>query len=207
MGVRSRTASKETPQKLGPSSVEDAHDVSEVQAGNTAAFGELADRYAGRIYGLLYRMVDNREEAEDLAQETFLRAYRYLPRFDTQRPFRSWLYVIATNTALNALRSRRRRGAPVPLEDAEVTQPLALARWQRQQDGRDHAVRGELREQVEAMLRRLPARSAMLVQLHYHEGMSIREAGAVVGMKESAAKVALCRARAKLREWMVEEEL
>lgn len=170
--------------------------------GDATAFDRLVEAYAARIHTHLYRLVGNREDAEDLAQETFVRVYRFLDRFDSRRPLRSWLYAIATRVGLNALRSRRRRlpsarGGP-DLPETDPADP--------REDARRHAVLGELEGRVSDALKRLPPRSALLVHLHYREGLNIAEAAEIVGMTEGAAKVALHRARQSLREWLIEDE-
>ncbi len=177
--------------------VGEAAAIARTLAGDAEAFGELVDRYSSRIYAHLYRLVRSREEAEDLTQEAFLRAYRYLERLDTSRSFRNWLYKIATNLGLNALRSRQRRGFPVPLEEGVAAV---------QERGQPQVERKELSQRIDAVVARLPVQAQMLIQLHYHEGMTIREAAEIVGMREGAAKVALCRARKRLRVWLVGDE-
>lgn len=173
--------------------VEDAGLAAGAAAGDGAAFDRLVERYSHRIFTHLYRLVRNREEAEDLTQETFLRAYRNLHRFDTTRPFKSWVYKIATNAGLNALRSRRRRGVALPLDGQEsVAQHPA------------ESPRREMRDELAHAMEGLAQQPAMLVHLHYREGMSIREAADVVGMNEGSAKVALHRARKRLRELLIE---
>jgi len=178
---------------LDADAVEDAQLAVRATAGEAAAFDDLVDRYSVRIFAHLFRLVRNREEAEDLTQETFLRAYRSLGRFDTTRPFKSWVYKIATNAGLNALRSRRRRGITVPLEGHDGSP----------QHSRE-TPRREMRDELEHAMAGLPPQPAMLIHLHYQEGMSIREAADVVGMNEGSAKVALHRARKRLRELIVE---
>ncbi|MBN2311509.1 MAG: sigma-70 family RNA polymerase sigma factor [Candidatus Hydrogenedentes bacterium] len=171
--------------------------VARTRAGDTAAFAHLVERYSSRVYGHLFRLVRNRDEAEDLAQETFLRAFRFLGQYDEARPFRNWLYRIAMNAAFNALRTRRRRGyaAPVDVEEIPAGNP-----------GLGNTGQEELRARLDAALARLPRRVALLIALHYEEGMTVREAAAVVNMSEGAAKVALCRARKALRRWLIEDE-
>lgn len=172
---------------------EDAGLVERATAGESAAFDHLVERYSVRIFAHLYRLVRNREEAEDLTQETFLRAYRSLTRFDTSRPFKSWVYKIATNAGLNALRSRRRRGVAVPLD----IYADSIAQF-------GETPRRELRDELAHAMKGLAHQPAMLIHLHYHEGMSIREAAEIVGMNEGSAKVALHRARKRLRELLIE---
>jgi len=174
--------------------------------GDSAAFGELVERYSARIFTHLYRMLGNREDAQDLAQEAFLRAYRFLGRFDPARPFRSWLYTIATNVGLNGLRTRRRKGSTISIEGAREHGVPAVEPIARDEHGPERVARGELAEQVTAALEKLPARSAALMHLHYHEDMPIADAAAIVGMTEGAARVALHRARRTLRELLIEEK-
>ncbi len=178
---------------LDAAAIEDAALVLRATRGETDAFDTLVDRYSHRIFAHLFRLVRNREEAEDLTQETFLRAYRSLARFDTSRPFKSWVYKIATNAGLNALRSRRRRGVSVPLDMHEGPASHSA-----------DIPRRELRDELAHAIEGLAPQPAMLVHLHYHEGMSIREAADVVGMNEGSAKVALHRARKRLRELLIE---
>jgi len=178
--------------------------IGRAQSGDRDAFGALAERYANRIYAHLYRLVRNQQEAEDLAQEALIRAYRHLDGFDNTRPFRSWLYTIATNLGLNALRSRRRRGPGISLDRQDKNCLPVSERIASGQDVCHEAQRGELREQLAEAISELPERAALLVQMHYSEGMSIREAANVLGISEGAGKVALCRARKQLRELLIE---
>lgn len=169
----------------------DAALVGQIREGRPDAFDALVKRYNARIYTHLFRMLRSREEAEDLTQEAFLRAYRHLPKYDAARPFRNWLYAIATNAGLNALRARERReriAAEAKSPDAAGQPPAPSERAERMADA----------------IKRLPPQAAILIHLHYHEGMRIREAAEIAGMSENAAKVALCRARKSLRT-MLEE--
>ncbi len=172
--------------------------IQEVQNGRPEAFNPLVAHYAPRIRAYLVRMVRSHEEAEDLTQETFLKAFQALPRFDAERPFKRWLYTIATNTGLNAIRARKRRGTPVEV-DTELLPGLAAT-------GAASVASHEPdpEERLEAALSGLPARARQLIALHYHEGFTLQEAGDMLGISEGAAKVALCRARRQLRIAMSE---
>src|SRR5258708_40240795 len=81
--------------------------VEQALAGDQAAFGELVRLHQNAVYNLAYRMLGERGEAEDAAQETFLRAYAHLDRYDAERPFRTWLLSIASNHRIDRLRKRR----------------------------------------------------------------------------------------------------
>jgi RNA polymerase sigma-70 factor (ECF subfamily) len=178
---------------LDADAVEDARLAVRATAGESAAFDRLVDRYSNRIFAHVFRIVRDREEAEDLTQEIFLRTYRSLARFNPSRPFKSWIYKIATNAGLNALRSRQRRGVKVSLD---AHHELI--------DHQAESPRRELRDELAHAMEGLAPQPAMLIHLHYQEGMSIREAADIVGMNEGSAKVALHRARKRLRELIVE---
>jgi RNA polymerase sigma-70 factor (ECF subfamily) len=169
------------------------------ETGDPGPFADIVEAYMGRIFTHTLRILGHRQDAEDATQETFVRVYRNLDRYDRARPFRSWIYAIATNTALNALRSRTRKGGAAPLSEATTGR-----------DGtnpRRNAVRSELADRLAEAVETLPGTSAALVHLHYTEGMSIREAAEIVGTTEGAAKTALCRARKQLRRQLIGEEL
>jgi RNA polymerase sigma-70 factor (ECF subfamily) len=167
----------------------------QARTGDPNAFDALVALYTPRIYTHVYRLLRNREEAEDVTQETFLRAYRYIYGFDASRSFRNWLYGIATNAGLDALRARKKRCQTMAFEEFyESKEP----------EGLDARTLGELRERLNHAVNRLPSRTAMLVHLHYYEGMTLGECAEIVDMTESAVKVGLHRARHTMREWLVE---
>jgi RNA polymerase sigma-70 factor (ECF subfamily) len=168
------------------------------RTGEPKAFDALVALYTGRIYTHLYRLLRNREEAEDITQETFLRAYRYIAGFDHTRSFRNWLYAIATNAGIDALRVRKNRGNTIPFDE--------LVENKRENTGEAKPT-AELKDRLHEAVNRLPARTASLVHLHYYEGMTIGECAGLLGMTESAAKVALHRARRSLRVWLIEDDL
>lgn len=192
-------ASGETPEVMSATGQADAWEVEcvqKTQGGDPEAFNPLVAHYAPRIRAYLQRMLRNREEAEDLTQETFLKAFRALDRFDANRPFKRWLYTIATNTGLNALRGQKSRGTQVELDPEFST-------FRPGSDGA--AGQSAAEEQLERALATLPPRAVQLIRLHYHEGFSLQEAGGVLGMSEGAAKAALCRARQELRKRITNE--
>lgn len=178
----------------------DAACIAQARAGHPQAFDRLVETYSTRIYTHLFRLVRSREEAEDLTQETFIRAFRFLHQYDGNRPFRNWLYAIATNVGLNAIRSWQRRGRFETLDDGHA----ALANQPGEANPERDASRGELRARIADAMESLPPQVAMLMHLFYYEGMSVAEAAEIVGMREPAAKVALHRARKRLREQLVD---
>ncbi len=204
LGVTDADKNRKRFDAVGPVSENqtDAELAASVRSGDAGSFDAIVNRHASRIYTHLYRLVKSRQEAEDLAQETFIRAYRFLDRYDGQRPLVAWLFAIATNVGLNALRTRKRR---IPSSDA-VTFSHAEEAEASGDDGRVAAMRGELAERVDAAVNRLPGPHAALVQMYYRDGLTLAEAARCLGMSESAAKVTLYRARQRLRQWLLEEE-
>ena len=190
---------EQTPEVIPTGDCAEAWEVACVrrtQGGDSEAFNPLVTHYAPRIRAYLQRMLRNREEAEDLTQETFLKAFRALERFDADRPFKRWLYTIATNTGLNALRGQKNRGTQVELDPE----------FPASHHGSDGVGGGSASgEQLDRALTTLQPRALQLIRLHYHEGFSLQEAGAVLGMSEGAAKAALCRARQELRKRITNE--
>lgn len=169
-----------------------------LQAGEREAFRELVLRYQHRLYDLLYRMLRNRTETEDALQEVFLQAYRGLPRFDGRSSLYTWLYRIATNTAL--MRLRRWRLKTVSLE--EPPEGLAQEVHTRAQGGEtplDRMLTTELREHLDRWLAELPPLTRLVFLLRDVEDIPIGEVAAMTGQTEWAAKGRLKRARAHVR--------
>jgi len=103
--------------------------VERAQAGEQAAFATLVETYGDRVYSYLARMLSDREEAQDLAQETFVRAWESMGRFRGGASFGTWLYRIATNLAIDALRRKRRRSVEQSL-DAPIESAEGHTEWQ-----------------------------------------------------------------------------
>jgi RNA polymerase sigma-70 factor, ECF subfamily len=157
------------------------------RGGDRNAFEALVRRYQRRVFGLAYQYLRDADEAQDLAQEVFVRLYRTLRQYDSRRPFDPWFWRLAGNVAANYY--RRRRAPTLELtEDAAATEansdgvPLELAV-------------AALDESL-----RLP------LLLHYHADLPLEEVAASLGLSISAVKSRLHRARAILRRLLAEEE-
>lgn len=168
--------------------------VREACAGDKVAFEALVRAFAPRVWRTAVRMVGV-SDAPDAVQDAFVSAYRGLGRFRVGEPFGPWLMAIATNTCLNALRSRRR--APVPVETLPAT---AL------DDPEREVQRREQERLVQAAITRLADVPRAVVVLHYTEGYGCAQIGDMLGMTEGAVKVALFRARGRLRELLRKDD-
>jgi RNA polymerase sigma-70 factor (ECF subfamily) len=164
--------------------------VARCRAGERGAFGELVERYQQRLVRYVRGLVGNEEDARDIAQEAFVRAYTHLARFDAARSFSVWLYGIASHVAVDWLRRRARRSNL----DQRVPEPEAPP------SPEEEALRGEMAGRVQAAVRELRLDYRQIVLLHYGEGLSCAEAAVVLGITHGAARVRLHRAREQLRQ-------
>ncbi|MDP8921509.1 MAG: sigma-70 family RNA polymerase sigma factor [Chloroflexota bacterium] len=167
-----------------------------VEAREELDFDEIFATYQERIYNCIYRLVGNAEEAHDLTQETFLRAYTGLSKIEGELKVGPWLYRIATNLCMDQLRRRKLiRWEPW---DAFVSlfHPKQVARDNPEQD----ALRQESRDLVHRVLQELPPRYRICLVLREYNGMSCEEIGEVIGSSRSAVKSLLFRAREEFRE-------
>jgi RNA polymerase sigma-70 factor (ECF subfamily) len=179
------------------------------------AFQELVDKFQHRMIGVLTHLVGNPDEAEDLAQEVFMRVYRARGEYHPQAKFSTWLFTIANNVALNALRRKRRKPAyqlePTLSQSGSVnTRPeetLAVAPLTEPDRRMRHE---ELTNVVQLALSQLNERQRLAVVLNKFEDMSYEEIAAVIGVSTKAVKSLLSRARTQLRDILrpyVETEL
>src|SRR5450759_4728287 len=166
--------------------------VRRAQAGNGQAFSELVRRHQSSVYRHLLRMLGSHEDALELTQDAFIKAWQALPQWQPEAQFRTWLFRIANNTALDALR-RRKLVEFVPLEDS-FDAPGSEPDPERQAQARQ-----ELR-QLEASLKKLAPEHRQILLLREVEEMSYEEIGRVLLLSEGTVKSRLARARAALIE-------
>ncbi len=163
--------------------------VERAQQGDQSAFAELVEKYQTPVYNLAYRMLGNAEDAEDAAQETFLRAFAQLKRFLSNQKFATWLLSIAAHYCIDRL--RRRRFLWLSL-DADGLGDL-LASDEPEPD--DEALRRESEREIEQLLTRLSPSSRLVVVLRYWYDHSVEEIARITGDSISGVKVKLFRAR------------
>lgn len=162
------------------------------QAGDEAAFGKLVERYHGRMYAVLYRLLGEREDARDGCQEVFWRAWQGLRQFDADRPLQPWLDRIATNYAYDRLRQRRSR--PQPTSDE------ALAHLADERAGPEAGLlQQEAATAVGDAIRGLAAEYRIVIVMRHQRGLTYQEIAAELGWPLSLVKNRLMRARRMLR--------
>lgn len=168
------------------------------RSGDEAAFASLVHRHERRVFGLLMRMLGSRQEAEDVAQETFLNLHRHGHRFRREARFSTFVYRVAVNAALNRRRSLGRRRAR--LENLSQRQQAGDDLPSAPRGPEDAAAGEQVRERVQEEIQRLsPALRAPLV-LYDIEGLPYSEIAEVLGLAEGTVKSRIHRARQGLRE-------
>lgn len=165
----------------------------QARAGDQQAFGELVRLHQHAVYNLAYRMLGNRVESEDAAQETFLRAYANLERYDMERPFRTWLLSITSNYCIDRLRRRR-------LMWLSLDEPLPphAALHSDETEPEDAVIDSERNTLIQTLLAELSPEYRAAVVLHYWYDCSYAEIASILETTESAIKSRLFRARQTL---------
>lgn len=174
----------------------DVQDATLVQAclqGDLNAFERLVDRYQKPVYNVALKMLRNAEDAEDVTQSIFLRAFEVLDRYNPQHSFFSWIYRMTINESINQLK-RRRRHIPV---DTRLSDPAAITDGQADADS--------LTEQIETALMRLKPESRALVVLRYFHSCSYAELAYIMNIPEKTVKSRLFTARHQLKDILSKE--
>ena len=174
--------------------------VERAQSGDSDAFRLLVERHSRHVFRLAFRMTGNEQDAEDVVQDTFLRAYRQLKNYQSRASFSTWLYRIAANASLDLIRLRKRRQERLetgrnhdderdPLQSLPAPEPTP-----------DRILfSGEIKDRVNTAMDELSPQERTAFVLRHFEGMSIVEIGAALGTGTNATKHSIFRAVQKLR--------
>jgi len=171
--------------------------ISQVLSGDHQAYAGLVNRYQNYVFTLTLRMVKNREDAEEVAQDVFIKAYKYLADFKGASKFTTWLYTIVNNTAISFLRKKK-----LDIHSLDNEKVFEVA------DSQDSGMRANLVEQksklgmVNQAINLLSPDDAQIITLFYKAEQSLEETAQVLGIEVNAAKVRLHRARTRLKEKM-----
>jgi len=172
-----------------------------LRAGDRAEFSRLVEAYSGKLYRLALKMLGNQQDAEDILQETFIKAYRHLNSFDGRSSLSTWLYRIATNEALMKLRRKHPDTVSIdePVETMEGEQePLQIVDWCCLPEEELTSV--EVRSYIDAAVERLPESLRVVFLLRDIEDLSTLETAQALNLSEEAVKTRLSRARMRMRE-------
>jgi RNA polymerase sigma-70 factor, ECF subfamily len=175
----------------------DAAAVALAREGDSDAFRALVDRHSRAVYRLAHRMTGNSQDAEDVVQETFLKAYRQLGRFESRANFSTWLHRIAVNCSIDLIRGRKNQEMG---HDANDLDTLDAVDDQRVDPSPERLMLStEVQERVGRAMEGLTAMERAAFMLRHFEGQSIEEISAALGLKANAAKHSIFRAVRKMR--------
>ncbi len=198
--------------RKSPAELSDEALVARARQRDTAAFEELLGRHEDKVYRLVSRIMKNDADAQEVLQESFLSAWRNLDKFQGQSQFSSWLYRVAANAALMALRTRRRRPS-IPIEElaagtldravldggtAVGPSPGSRSDWSKRPD--DQFQSAELRSHIQTAVDALPETQRAVFLVRDVDGLSTEDTAALLGLSLPTVKTRLHRARIALRE-------
>jgi RNA polymerase sigma-70 factor (ECF subfamily) len=175
--------------------------VARVRAGDGDAYRVLVDRHSRSVFRLAYRMTGNEQDSEDVVQETFLRAYKQLHRWEARSSFGTWLYRIAANYSLDLMRRRKRHGEVTMNDSGPDDDALEMAQALPSTDAGPERLLFSNRVQacVTGALNELSQQERTAFVLRHFEGQSIEEISVALGLSGNAAKHSIFRAVQKLR--------
>jgi RNA polymerase sigma-70 factor (ECF subfamily) len=166
--------------------------INKILNGNTNAFTVLVYRYKDLVFTLALRMVKNREEAEEVSQDTFIKVYNSLNRFKGDSKFSTWIYRVAYNTCLDRLKKNNRQEYTVAIDEYTEHQVKTL------ENALDALEEQEKQLAIKKCLEMLPSEDSFILTLYYFEELSLDEISKITGLKPNNVKVKLFRSRKKL---------
>jgi RNA polymerase sigma-70 factor (ECF subfamily) len=188
-----------------PSQEDDVQLVAKAREQDLAAYAQLVQRYQSRIYGLIYNMTSNREDAEDLVQDVFVKTYKSLSQFKGHSSFYTWVYRIAVNQTINFLK-KRKRGPQLSLDDMDSAverDPAYVELRARESPFRD-ATLSELQGKLNKALLTLSEKHRAVVVLHDIQGVPHDEIAKMIGCSQGTVRSRLFYARQRLQTELAE---
>ena len=166
--------------------------ISQIIAGDTNAFTLLVDRYKDLVFTLALRMLKNREEAEEVSQDTFIKTYRSLHKFKGDSKFSTWIYKVAYNSCLDQIKKNKKHLNNVEINEFTKHQVKTM------DNAFDALVEEERNQLIQDCLQLLPSDDSFLLTLYYFEEQSLDEIANIVGLTANNVKVKIFRSRKKL---------
>ena len=173
--------------------------INKILNGDTNAFAVLVNRYKDLVYTLSLRMMKNREEAEEVAQDTFLKTYKSLNRFKGDSKFSTWIYRVAYNTCLDRLKKNKRQQYTVAIDEYTEHHVKTI------DNALDKIEEQEKQQAIKKCLELLPSEDSFLLTLYYFDELSLNEISKIVGLKPNNVKVKIFRSRKKLATILKEQ--
>lgn len=161
-------------------------------AGDSHEFSKLVDQYKNVVFTVALRMLKNREEAEEVAQDTFVKVFKSLKRFKGDSKLSTWIYRIAYNTCLDRLKKNNREKQNISVDEMEGFEIKSM------DNALEHMVSSERADLIKSCVQKLSPKDAALLTLFYFEEKNLNELGSILDMNGNAVKVGLFRARGRL---------
>ena len=177
----------------------DEYYVQQILEGNLQVYSVLIDRYKHMVFTLAKKMLKNKEDAEEVAQDAFLKAYKGLSNFKGESKFSTWLYRITYHRSLDYIKKNQRR---LPTNDIPIEDVRSLAVVE---EGLDALEQKERRQQIKEAIEILPGDDSVLLTLHYFQELSIKEIAQILDKTEGAIKVNLHRSRKRLAKILAQK--
>lgn len=179
--------------------VDDFICIDRVLQGQQKAFGLLVEKYQDMVFTIAFRILQQREEAEDVAQQVFVKAFQKLNSFQRTAQFSTWLFRIAYNTAISA---QRKHAGASSIKTIELNEDIRLA-----DDGDSYLILENSLQQLENAIENLPVHDRGLISLYYLQQQSVDEICEVTGLSASNVKIRLFRIRKKLQEMLLNNDI
>lgn len=177
----------------------DQHYIAQIIGGNTNAFSVLVDRYKDLVFSLALKMVKHREEAEEVAQDTFVKVFHSLEKFKGESKFSTWIYKVAYNTCLDRMKKNKKDEGNIPIDDFSEhlvkTMENALSKM----------MEDERKKSIQDCLNLLPGDDGFLLTLFYFEDQNLEEIAKIMNINSNNVKVRLFRSRQKLASILKEK--
>ena len=163
-----------------------------INKGDTKAYTQLVNRYKDLVYTLAIRMVRNREEAEEVAQDTFIKVFKSLDKFKGDSKFSTWIYKVTYNTCLDRIKKNKKHLNDVPIDEFTFNKLETI------DNALDNLIKEEKNRLIKNCINKLPEDSSALLTLFYFEDLSLEEISKIINIEANTVKVKLFRARKKL---------
>ncbi|WP_324313361.1 RNA polymerase sigma factor [Xanthomarina sp.] len=170
----------------------DQNQINQVLEGNTNAFGVLVDQYKDLVFTLALRMLKNREEAEEVSQDTFIKIFKSLKKFKGDSKFSTWIYKVTYNTCLDRLKKNKRQQQVDSIDEFTEKHVYTI------DNALENMVEAERLQAIQECISLLPSEDGFLVTLYYFEEQSLTEISQIIGITANHVKVKLFRSRQKL---------
>lgn len=170
----------------------DEHIINQIIEGDTKAFAILVERYKDLVFTLTIRMLKNREEAEEVSQDTFIKVYKSLSRFKGDSKFSTWIYRVAYNTCLDRIKKNKRQLNEIAIDEFTEHKIKTI------DDALENLETFEQQRTIQECIQQLPSDDSFILTLFYYEDLSLEEISKIVNIDANTIKVRLFRSRKKL---------